>query len=104
MALYAVNYRYLPNTEDGRNEYRPRHVEFLQSLFDAGQLISSGPTETADNQQGALLIIKGQSHSEVDSLMSQDPFAHHRFLERSVQLWTPKFGAERLEGDAGAAN
>ena len=94
MSLFAVSYRYLPDTEAGRTEHRPAHLEFLQTLFDEGRLVVSGPTES--DEPGALLIIRGESVDAVDDLMAGDPFAAHGFVDRAVRGWSPKFGAERL--------
>ncbi|UBH04814.1 hypothetical protein K8P10_000325 [Leucobacter sp. Psy1] len=94
MSLFAVSYRYLPGTDAGRNEHRPAHLDFLQTLFDDGRLVVSGPTES--DEPGALLIIRGESVDAVDALMADDPFAAHGFVERTVRGWTPKFGAVRL--------
>lgn len=97
MSLFAVSYRYLPDTHAGRDEHRPSHLAFLQDLFDSGRLIVSGPTEA--DESGALLIIRGDSLSAVDALMAADPFATLGFVDRTVRAWTPKFGAERLEAN-----
>ena len=96
MALFAVSYTYTPDSDAGRDEHRPIHLEFLQGLFDSGRLIVSGPTDAAGPNPGALLIISGDSVSAVDELMSQDPFAQRGFVERNVLPWEPKFGAARL--------
>lgn len=96
MALFAVSYRYAPNSDAGRDEHRPTHLEFLQNLFDTSRLVVSGPTDAAGPQPGALLIIRGESLEEVDALMAEDPFAQRGYVERSVLPWDPKFGSERL--------
>lgn len=96
MALFAVSYAYAPNSDAGRDEHRPKHLEFLQGLFDSGRLVVSGPTDSTGDNPGALLIIRGESAEDVGSTMSQDPFAQRGYVERTVQSWDPKFGAERL--------
>lgn len=96
MALFAVNYKYAANSDEGRNELRPSHMEFLQGLFDSEQLIVSGPTDATGTNPGALLIISAESAEAADALMATDPFAVAGFVARTVQAWDPKFGAARL--------
>lgn len=96
MAFFAVTYAYAPNSDAGRDEHRPVHLEFLQNLFVSGRLVVSGPTDAAGPEPGALLIITGDSLDEVDAVMAQDPFAQRGFVRRTIRSWDPKFGAERL--------
>lgn len=96
MELFAVTYSYAPNSDEGRTELRPSHMEFLQGLFDSERLVVSGPVDAAGPTPGALLIIAGDSVDEVDALMAKDPFAVAGFVERRVRTWDPKFGAARL--------
>lgn len=96
MSLFAVNYRYVGGTDAGRDEHRPLHLDFLQSLHDAGALVVSGPIDAEGPEPGALLIIRGDSAKAVDAMMSVDPFAQRGFVERTVRSWDPKFGAHRL--------
>lgn len=95
MTHFAVTYRYLPNTDEVRNELRPSHVEFLQGLFDAGTLIVSGPTGD-DATPGALLIITADSVEAAHATMQADPFNGAGVLERSVIEWRPYFGKEKV--------
>ncbi|MFD5598552.1 YciI family protein [Leucobacter sp. NPDC058333] len=97
MSLFAVSYRYAAGSEAGRDEHRPLHLEFLQGLFDSGQLVVSGPTDPTGAEPGAMLIIRGDSADQVDQLMAQDPFAERGYVERVVREWAVKFGAARLE-------
>lgn len=96
MSLFAVTYRYAPNSDAGRDELRPKHMDFLQNLFDTERLIVSGPTDATGPHPGALLIISGESAADVDGLMAEDPFAVAGYVERTVTPWDPKFGAARL--------
>ena len=104
MSLFAVSYRYAAGSEAGRDEHRPLHLEFLQGLFDSGQLVVSGPTDPTGAEPGAMLIIRGDSADQVDQLMAQDPFAERGYVERVVREWAVKFGAARLEPGSAAAS
>ena len=97
MSLFAVTYRYAPDSAAGRDAHRPEHLEFLQELFDAERLVVSGPTDPAGEDPGALLVIRGESAEQVNAVMAGDPFAQHGFVERHVREWAVKYGAQRLE-------
>jgi uncharacterized protein YciI len=100
MSLFAVSYTYAEGSDADRDEHRPKHMEFLQRLFDAGTLIVSGPTAAVPgHRDGALLIIEAADAAAAEQTMSADPFAQLGFVERVVRPWTPKFGAARLASD-----
>lgn len=96
MSLFAVTYRYTPGSDAGRDEHRPKHMDFLQGLFDADRLVVSGPTDPAGEEPGALLIVRGESAEDVEATMARDPFAQRGYVQRTVRSWDPKFGAARL--------
>ncbi|MBN9177456.1 MAG: hypothetical protein J0I43_08845 [Microbacterium sp.] len=97
MPIYAVSYRYRPDTEAARDELRPSHVEFLESLFTAGALRASGPTGD-DATPGALLVVCADDAAQVASLIDDDPFNQAGLLDRTIREWRLFFGAERLVG------
>lgn len=92
---FAVTYQYAPDSAEARDEHRPRHVEFLQSQFDGGRLLTSGPFGPEEDP-GALLIVAGRDKAEVQALMDQDPFHRHGLVaERRIRQWNIFFGADR---------
>jgi uncharacterized protein len=94
MGTFAVTYAYATNSSAGRDEHRPRHVEFLQELFDEGTLVKSGPFGPEEDP-GALLIIEADSKADAEALMNQDPFYLNGLVEqRSIRQWNVFFGAE----------
>ncbi|WP_314193862.1 YciI family protein [uncultured Arthrobacter sp.] len=99
MATFAVTYAYAASSSAGRDEHRPRHVEFLQEQFDDGTLVKSGPFGPEEDP-GALLIIEADSKADAEALMNQDPFYLNGLVEqRSIRQWNVFFGADA----AGAA-
>jgi uncharacterized protein len=103
MATFAVTYAYSDATAAGRDEHRPRHVDFLKSQFDGGRLVKSGPFGPAEDP-GALLIINGDSKPDVEALMNQDPFFINNLIEgRTIRQWNIFFGAEPVGADAANA-
>lgn len=100
MSLFAVTYAYAAGSDAGRDEHRPKHMDFLQGLFDAGTLVVSGPTDpVGEHPAGALLIIRAADAESAEETMTADPFAQRGYVERVIRPWTPKFGAARLAAD-----
>lgn len=100
MALYAVTYAYVPETEQ-MTAARPAHVDFLANLHQQGRLLASGRLTECD-PLGALLIITGDSTTEVESLMDEDPFHIGGFIaERLVRQWNVAFGVVGAAGTEG---
>ncbi|MDP9695592.1 UNVERIFIED_ORG: uncharacterized protein YciI [Arthrobacter globiformis] len=100
MGTFAVTYAYSAASTAGRDEHRPRHVEFLQKQFDDGRLVKSGPFGP-DEFPGALLIIEAASKADVEALMDQDPFYRNGLVEqRSIRQWNVVFDANAGAGTA----
>lgn len=98
MGTFAVTYAYSAATSAGRDEHRPRHVEFLQAQFDSGRLVTSGPFGPGEDP-GALLIIEADSKADAEALMDQDPFYRNGLVEqRSIRQWNVVFGADTRAG------
>ena len=57
--------------QEKRLETRPKHREYLKSLFEAGKIAASGPF--ADDS-GALIIYNAESAEEARQLLDNDPF------------------------------
>ena len=94
MATFAVTYSYANGSAAARDTHRPSHVEFLQSQFDGGRLLKSGPFGP-EEAPGALLVIEGESKADVEALMDQDPFFRNNLVdERSIREWNIFFGAD----------
>ena len=73
MASHAVLYHY---TDDAaaRDEFRADHRAYLGTLVESGELLASGPTNSAEGA-GALLIMQVESTERVIELLDLDPFA-----------------------------
>ena len=98
MGTFAVTYAYTANSSAGRDEHRPRHVDFLQQQFDGGTLVKSGPFGPEEDP-GALLIIEADSKADVEALMDQDPFYRNGLVaQRSIRQWNVVFGATTNAG------
>ncbi len=91
MKYFAISYDYDP--QDPRlEEVRPRHREFTSQLFDAGQILGSGPHP--DSRGGALIIVQSDNEettvADIEKLMDADPYRLEGVLNgRDVREWTP---------------
>ena len=72
--------------DEQRLAARPRHREYLRSLFDQGKLITSGPFT---DETGALLIYEAADEAEARALLAADPYSEGQILA-GVELkgWT----------------
>ncbi|WP_026553281.1 YciI family protein [Arthrobacter sp. H20] len=90
MSVFAVEYVYGPDTSGLRDEHRPAHREWLNSLVTGGRVLSAGAF--ADGA-GALLIFTADDEQSLNNLLRQDPFA----LEGAIAAvkateWKPGIG------------
>jgi hypothetical protein len=80
MAIFCVTYEYSDN-QDLLAVTRPAHRDWLTAQ---DSLLASGPTD--DN--GALLILEGESAAQVSQLLDQDPLALAGVIaRRKVSGW-----------------
>ncbi|MDR6938804.1 YciI family protein [Arcanobacterium hippocoleae] len=89
MNIIAVNYVYDPEKSAELNQHRPAHREFLRSLFDAAQLLASGPLGTDE----ALIIVRAESPESALEILAADPlYEADIILKRTAQPWNPVIG------------
>jgi len=67
------------------NEIRERHRAFLQTGYDKGIILMSGPKEP---RTGGILIARGNSKDEVEEYLKNDPYriektAEYKYIEFS---------------------
>ena len=70
MALFAVIGEFAEDQEL-RLRTRPTHREYLQSLFDKGKIVMSGPWE---DETGMLLVYDVADMGEAEQLLAHDPY------------------------------
>ncbi len=99
MSLHAVVYTYAD--EPARlDEHRPKHKDYLASLFEQGRIVISGPLTTGG--PGALLILEADDADQVAALLDKDPFWELGLIAgRQIRGWAPFFGATKLVPPAG---
>lgn len=92
MTTFAVVYTY-GGEPAVRDEHRPAHKDFLETLYTTGVLRVSGPFGP-DEAAGALLVIEGESKHAVEQVMDGDPFATLGLIaRREIRQWNIFFGA-----------
>ncbi|XCB30125.1 YciI family protein [Arcanobacterium hippocoleae] len=89
MKIIAVKYTYNPERSAELTAHRPKHREFLRSLFNDGTLLASGPL--AENE--ALIILRADHPAQAETLLNQDPlYIEDVILEREAKVWNPVIG------------
>jgi uncharacterized protein YciI len=72
---------------DKRDAFRAPHRTWLA---DQTELLVSGPTD----DDGAVLIFRGESAAEVSALLDQDPFTVEGVVTaRTIRAWDPVVGS-----------
>ena len=87
MTLHAVIYRYADDAA-ALDEHRPRHRDYLRSLFEAGRLVVSGPL-TEGGGPGALLIfdadVRGAGRAAGSTATRSGPRADRRARDPGLE-------------------
>lgn len=71
MKFFLIELEYLVPLEK-LDHAVPAHREFLQTLYDIGTLLLSGPKEP---RNGGMIIAKSISLEKISETMKEDPFA-----------------------------
>ena len=88
MAISAIRYTYVSDSE-ALAAVRPKHREFLKSLFDDGVLLASGPLEG----NRALIIVEADDAVAALALVDADPFNQASLItDREALEWTQVYG------------
>ncbi|AXH96491.1 YciI family protein [Ornithinimicrobium avium] len=94
MSLFVVHYSYSDDT-GARDEHRPAHREFLGALATEGVVVLSGPyAAVPEAPDAALLLLRGDSATQIVDLLRDDPFQQQGLVEQvAVREWTPVLGS-----------
>jgi uncharacterized protein YciI len=91
MPIFAVQYDYRDDSTSVRDQHRPAHRAFLDTLPDPVELLASGPY--AQDPAGALLIFRAESAAAIEQALDADPFAVEDVIERrTVREWSQAKG------------
>ena len=90
MAFFLVTMTH-PNGE-GWGLHVLTHVNFLQTLIDAGKIRASGPV-TGLGKRAGFIIVTADNRDEVEQMIAQDPFSIEGLIDDLTILeWDPMFG------------
>lgn len=81
--LYMIYAQDTPNSLSLRQQHRPQHLQRLQALQSAGQLLLAGPLPAIDNVDpgdagfsGSLIVAEFDSLEAAKAWAKDDPFVH----------------------------
>lgn len=87
MPIFAVHYDYRDGSVAARDQHRPAHRAFLNTLTGSAALLASGPY--AQDPPGALLILEAASAADIETALDADPFYTENLIgDRRIQEWT----------------
>lgn len=87
MPIFAVHYDYRDDSSSARDQHRPAHRAFLDTLTGPVTLVASGPY--TQDPPGALLIVQAASAPDIETALDADPFHVQGLIGgRRVREWT----------------
>ncbi|MGH2859941.1 MAG: YciI family protein, partial [Solirubrobacteraceae bacterium] len=83
---HVLFYTYVDDMLERRAPYREQHLQRIEALRAAGQLIVAGAV--GDPPSGAVLGFRGLTREEVEAWADTDPYVNAGLVtERSVEPW-----------------
>jgi uncharacterized protein YciI len=83
---HVLIYRYVADMLERRTPYREQHLQRIEALRAAGQLIVAGAF--GDPPAGAIIGIRGLTSEEVNAWVDTDPYVTAGLVvERTVEPW-----------------
>ncbi|MBB5701340.1 uncharacterized protein YciI [Ochrobactrum daejeonense] len=84
--MFIVNLTYIKPLEE-IEVHLEAHREFLDRQYAAGIFLASGPKNPRD---GGIILVSGEvSRSELDKMLSRDPFWQHQLARYEVTEFMP---------------
>ncbi|WP_430866834.1 YciI family protein [Demequina aurantiaca] len=92
MTNFMVEYTYTDDSAK-RDELRPVHRAYLESLVSTGQMLAYGRFGQ-DGPAGALLLVAAESSDEVEALLAADPYVlEGQVGSHRIREWIGTWGA-----------
>jgi len=84
MAYFAAVLTYGEDAER-RQEVRPKHREYLRGKLESGKVLMAGPF---GDDSGAIIIYQAEDISEVQEMLTNDPFAQNGVIvDSTIKPW-----------------
>lgn len=80
--LYLVEYTL--KGDDPRKDIKPRHLVYLQQLYDTGVLVCAG---VLTDRPGGYLLLHAGSEQAARSLVEQDPYIINGARSYAITAW-----------------
>lgn len=89
--LYAIISRDVEDSLERRKKTRPKHIERIEKLVDAGRLILAGPHPAVDNDDpgdagftGSLVVAEFDSLEDAEAWANADPYVEAGVYENVI--------------------
>jgi hypothetical protein len=80
--FYAIIATDVPDSAQARAATRPRHLEYIQRLIDAGRVLLAGPHPAIDSPEpgpagmtGSLIVAEFDTLADAEKWAAMDPYA-----------------------------
>lgn len=89
--MFIINLKYT-GTIEAIDQHLIAHRDFLESNYQKGLLLASGPQNP---RTGGIIIALGNDRKMVETMIQQDPFFTEKLAEYTITEFTPvKYRAE----------
>ena len=75
------------------DRFVPEHREFLARHYNSGHFLLSGRKEPRD---GGVIVAKAETKSEIEEIVSRDPFHREQIAEYDIIEFLPSMAATHL--------
>ena len=91
--MFIINLTYIKPIEEIEH-YLPAHVEFLKHHYTLGHFLASG---RKNPRTGGIIIAAVDTQSELEEILSHDPFHAHQLANYDIIDFTPSMTAPCLK-------
>ena len=83
--MYIVSLNYIKSVSEVE-KYLEEHVKFLEKYYEMGKFICSG---RKNPRTGGVILLNAESLSEVEKIISEDPFNVNKISEYEIMEFFP---------------
>lgn len=91
MAFFVLEYHYVPDMLERRDEFRPAHLEHLRTAHERGEVVMAGAL--ADPVDRGLLIWSVENRGRIEAFAAADPYVTGGLVvSSSIRAWNVVVG------------
>ncbi len=92
--MYIASLNYIKSLNEVE-KYLEEHVKFLEKYYEMGKFVCSG---RKNPRTGGIILLNAENLSEVEKIISEDPFNIHKIAEYEIIEFLPTKYNEKFKG------